>query len=220
MLIPAGFMAYARIFHPAYLSSEAASPIEVRWADVAHANGRMSHPAMEWASITGDWCFLTSGGQTGIWDRPPAMGQLPIRQVRSLIGALRLFTRTPDHCWFGVWNGRWGGQCPIPAIQAGVAFATPLREMKLLTGPLSALTELTDASGDHAYASVWWPDDRAWCVATDVDLLTTYVGGSRECIETLVRCPDMEAYEVPYDQGITWDSDALNPLPSGGPNVP
>ena len=26
--------------------------------------------------------------------------------------------------------------------------------------------------------SIWWPEDRAWCVATDIDLFDTYVGGS------------------------------------------
>ena len=38
--------------------------------------------------------------------------------------------------------------------------------------------------------NIWWPEDHAWCVATDIDLFDTYVGGSRECIKAILSDPD------------------------------
>src|ERR1700709_692727 len=46
----AGFEGYARVFHPA---GGGDGPGPVGWQDVAAANGRAAHPAMQWPSITG-----------------------------------------------------------------------------------------------------------------------------------------------------------------------
>lgn len=56
-----------------------------------------------------------------------------------------------------------------------------------------------------------WPDDRSWCVATDIDQDTTYVGGSSRLVDDLVRCDSLEVHEVRADDGITEDSDRINP---------
>ena len=60
---------------------------------------------------------------------------------------------------------------------------------------------------------MWWPDDRAWCVGTDVDLMTTYIGASTRCVEDLQSQPNLEILAVSADQRVTWDSDIINPLP-------
>jgi hypothetical protein len=54
----------------------------------------------------------------------------------------------------------------------------------------------------------------SWCVATDVDLMSTYVGGSRACVDAIVSCPELQAFEVSPDQSPSWDSDAVNPTPA------
>ena len=41
-------------------------------------------------------------------------------------------------------------------------------------------------------ANLWWPADRAWCVVTDIDLTSTYVGGSAVCIAELRATPGLE----------------------------
>lgn len=51
----------------------------------------------------------------------------------------------------------------------------------------------------HQAPSIWWPDDRAWCVATEVDGYSTYVGGSTECIEALIASERIEAIVVTPD---------------------
>ena len=44
-LMPNGFAAYARIFHPAYLTRDEERP--VRWSTVASWTGRTVHPLMQ-----------------------------------------------------------------------------------------------------------------------------------------------------------------------------
>jgi hypothetical protein len=41
--------------------------------------------------------------------------------------------------------------------------------------------------------NLWWPDDRSWCVATEVDFSWTYVGGSHALIERVLADPALEA---------------------------
>jgi len=59
----------------------------------------------------------------------------------------------------------------------------------------------------------WWPQDRAWFVATDIDLMSTYIGSSRDCARALRACPALEAVDTAAANSVTWDSDDINPLP-------
>ena len=56
----------------------------------------------------------------------------------------------------------------------------------LFQGPLDGVMAFLDRRGTPFWEdspNVWWPEDRAWYVATDIDLYDTYVGGSGECIQ-------------------------------------
>ena len=86
-----------------------------------------------------------------------------------------------------------------------------------MRGPVGlAATNLADEPAEQS-ANLWWPDDRAWFVATDIDLMTTYVGGSAACIADLLAADGLEAAVVPADQRVTWDADTVNPLPADAP---
>ncbi|MEU4835005.1 hypothetical protein [Streptosporangium sp. NPDC023615] len=234
-LVPPVFGAYARVFHPARRTVEGAGRTEgsgkaegsgrtgdaegaeqeVTWTEVARANGRTPHPAMQWPSITGSWRFLREDGQPGIWDDLPAVGSLPMRQAARLVHLLSAYTTTPERCWFAVWEGF--GDLGLP-VGSGIArVEMPARSMLLLTGPLrAATTSLAATPWCDQRAGLWWPHDRAWCVATDVDLMTTYVGGGEACVAALVADEELEAMEVGSDQRLTWDSDPANPVPPTG----
>jgi len=62
-------------------------------------------------------------------------------------------------------------------------------------------------------ASLWWPEDRAWFVATEIDLNSTYVGGSTSTIEALLASPGLEAFPVTPNDPTDWTSDSINPAP-------
>lgn len=219
-LLPPVFAAYARVFHPAVrypedeelFGMDSDEPDEdVTWADVAAFNGRTAHPAMEWASITGSWGFRGNDDQPGIWNDAPAEGHLPVSVGERMAAVLSRFTTTPEECWFGLWDGFGPGPADGPRL------VLPARGYLLVRGPVGlAATNFADEPAEQS-ANLWWPEDRAWFVATDIDLMTTYVGGSAACIADLVSAAGLEAAVVPVDQRVTWDADTVNPLPADGP---
>ncbi|MEA3218698.1 MAG: hypothetical protein QOJ19_4854, partial [Acidimicrobiia bacterium] len=58
--------------------------------------------------------------------------------------------------------------------------------------------------------NLWWPDDRAWIVATEVDFAWTYVGGSSELIEELLNEARLEALPALLTDKPFFYSDVLN----------
>jgi hypothetical protein len=113
-----------------------------------------------------------------------------------------------------------------PEILDAPRVSIPGRDYILFAGPLGAAGELGWRSGELLSAaypdlgfdpdqfdpqspSIFWPEDRAWCVATEIDLDSTYVGGSRQLIEALLGDPRFEA----------WPAELDDPVHSGGDDV-
>jgi hypothetical protein len=102
---------------------------------------------------------------------------------------------------------------PTQAVLAIPALEIPNRRLLLFTGPITAVaTSLCESYFQSP--SIWWPDDRTWCVETEVDGMSTYVGGASECIAELVAHNDLEAMTVEPSDGVMWASDQLNPPPT------
>jgi hypothetical protein len=206
-VVPATFEAHARVCHPAS-RDKGDDTAEVRWTEVARANGRVMHPAAEWGSITGSWEHLS---QAPLWDHPPLTGELPSAVATRMAAVLAEHTGTPERCWFAVWEGFAGF---APEWESAPRFEVPGRRMLLLTGPITAAgVSLAAEPWISRSANLWWPDDHAWCVGTDIDLMTTYVGASASCVQALQADPTLEVVPVSADQRIIWDSDTINPLP-------
>ena len=51
---------------------------------------------------------------------------------------------------------------------------------------------MANASFDRS-PNLWWPDDHAWFVATEVDDAWTYVGGSNDAIAVVLEDDGLEA---------------------------
>jgi hypothetical protein len=210
-LVPASFAAFARVFHPAMRRDGDDWP-SVPWSAVADANGRTAHPAMEWIGITGDWRYLHGDSQPGTWDLEPAEGSLPLAEAAVLAKVLARFTSRAARCWFAVWEGSGAAAWPT---DTAAKVMMPHRQMGLFEGPLEGITTSFDDPPFDQRANLWWPDDRQWCVATEVDLMTTYVGASPECIQVVVDSDGLEARQVLVHQKLAWDSDTVNPAPTG-----
>jgi hypothetical protein len=205
-LVPAVFAAYARVFHPAarYAGLE---DVDVSWTEVAAANGTVVHPAMEWGSVTGALEYFEEADQSPLWDGAPARGHLPERVAVRLAAVLARHTTTPQDCWFGVWAG-------TPALAAEApTLVLPGREHWLLRGPVELAVANLAPEPHEQSANLWWPADRAWFVATDIDLVTTYVGGSAACIQDLLDAPGLEVAPAEPGQRTSWDADTVNPPP-------
>jgi hypothetical protein len=39
---------------------------------------------------------------------------------------------------------------------------------------------------------LWWPDDHAWCVASELDIYSTYVAATPSAVDELIEHPALE----------------------------
>jgi len=207
-LVPPVFEAYARVFHPAarYVGDE---DVDVPWSAVAVANGMTAHPAMEWASITGSVDYLEEADQPGTWNQAPAQGHLAEHVARRMVDVLRTHTTTPDDCYIGVDESLVVVPEHAPLLPLGGTSGSVL----VVRGPVDLAAVSVVQEPFNQSPSVWWPADRAWYVATNLDLVTTYVGGTAACIADLLAVRELESARVAPDQRVSSDADEINPPP-------
>jgi hypothetical protein len=85
-------------------------------------------------------------------------------------------------------------QDPVPdAVRNGPKVELPHREYLLYTGPVDAAVGGAGPAYATQSANLWWPQDRAWCVASEIDLAWTYVGGPAALIGQLIADERIEA---------------------------
>jgi hypothetical protein len=211
-LVPPVFEAHARVLHPAvrYVGLD---DVHVPWAEVARANATTVHPAAQWGALTGSTDFYAEDNQSPLWDDAPAMGHLPEHVAATLAAVLRRHTTTPGDCWFALSvavSRHAGGDPAVPTLAAGG------RAFWLVRGPVeTAAANLLPEPASQS-ANAWWPADRAWFVATDIDQVSTYVGGSAACVADLLASgpgAGLEVLAVPASQRTTEDADTVNPEP-------
>jgi hypothetical protein len=175
----------------------------------------------------------------------PDTGHLGAELCASLYTSLATWTARSEVCWMGVWVGwgslgyprsmtllRFGRQAEAeddrsPSLERQLTeiaervgqaarFEHPGRTYLLARGPSSAICQL----GRPPLAitpSLVWPDDRAWCVATDIDFDSTLVGCSDTCAAALVTDERLEAVSVPSDGRLDIEGDELNPRTEEAP---
>ncbi len=86
---------------------------------------------------------------------------------------------------------------PIPR------FSMPHRDYYLLTGRVTAVTGLRYPDDDGwRNPDLFWPEDRRWFVATDVDFWSLYVGGQNSFIRELADSVTTPTEIVGYDLGL------------------
>jgi len=236
--LPDSFPAYARIFHPFYLDNDEALDNDegqpVGWSTVAGWNGATVHPLMQIENVA-----KAPFPHCLDWGELPEVGSLPVAESTALAGALRDFTATPDRCYLGYWEGNgyfpggtirylghepgllssiedlvqyiWGKLRPAPDPVAGVPrLAGQNRDYLLYSGSLDVVPSLSRYPPWGQSPNLWWPEDRAWCVATEVDGYDTYVGGSEACIEGILGCPELEALPFSIEDRIDGGADMVN----------
>lgn len=214
-VIPAGFDAYARVLHPL-----ADGP---RWEAVAPeyletGEGRYRHPFPDAVSeVEGDlgesgvdllakvlgaatatsqachyalwagWGELNPGAVTVASSSRGLLGGLRARReqkamedtIRTAQAAVTAFV---EACPVQPW---WGG-----------------RDMLLFDGPIEAVVSIGASApiDGQIYRrrgpQWWWPEDRAWFVATEIDYPWTYVAGPAALIHEIVEDTGLEARPV------------------------
>ncbi len=66
---------------------------------------------------------------------------------------------------------------------------------------------------DPQSPSLLWPQDRSWCLATEIDFDSTLVAGSQDLVETILAAPGLEAWPVQEADDLTASADLLNAAP-------
>ncbi|GAA1623586.1 hypothetical protein [Georgenia ruanii] len=228
--VPDAYPAYARILHP--VDSRDGRPPQT-WARVAEVTGRRPHPTVQWHSLIGTTDPWTR--ETDDWpDGDPQQGNLALPPLLALCDVLAARTTTPEDCYFALWEG-WGqlsggrawlrltsdgsrGVEPPPLLtpreKAAPRLHLPGRDYYLLRGPLSAMADLAQYDGPEMCwtqsPNLFWPADRAWCVATEIDFDSTLVGGTPEAIAAVLAAPALEAWRVEPGDSLQSDADVIN----------
>ena len=224
VVVPAGFEAYARVLHPAETPDNGGRL--VRWADVAAWSGMPLREDAQFHSIALPPTTAPSGpppyGSQG-----PHEGSLYRPDAEVLAAMSRNWTATPEDCWFCVWDGfGWDGAStvarltetgrppeiieeprgdPVPVpVREGPRVHLPHRDYLLYTGPAEAVATLAGLDGTWGQVpNIWWPADRAWCVASEIDLQWTYVGGPRGLIDAILADDRIEALPATPDDPVS-----------------
>jgi len=211
-IIPGEYPAYARILHPAFDDNGEHVP----WRVIAERHGVELLALSHWEDIDPDFA--------GSSPPAPEEGTLAREPLTALLSLLANTTTTPDDCWFAVWHGYGDFYAqsstvlyastdanfsppepdPLPRLDVSTlpTLHTPHREYYVFRGALTQVFEVQRAgrrSPDWASGTgpnLWWPNDRAWFVASEIDLPSTYVGGSHLLIDTILDDPALEAFEV------------------------
>ncbi len=221
-IVPGRFAAYGRILHPLDGGE--------RWADVAKATGRVLHPEVQFQGVAtpvGEPVPPAQWEVRGRW-RCPSTGTMPTDARKELAGVLARFTTTPNRIWFGLWTGYGNLHPPRGAARllsrSGDALSEsthpdphpeperlevrpgrptlelPSRSYIVYSGSLDEL-----AGWPWDGPNLWWPDDRAWFVATEIDFVSTYVGGSEEAVDALLKASDLEVLPARITDSINRD---------------
>jgi hypothetical protein len=196
-LVPDAFESYARILHPAYRRLEDGREEAVTWATVASWTGGVADPRMQFESIAD---LGTDPNTQPDWGRRPEVGEELTGLQEPLVRVMAELTTTPEVCWICLWEG-FGGLDLIPGFDDLARVRSPGRRYLLFRGPIHVMTATTNDRdlGWPDYPQLWWPDDRAWCVATDIDLDSTFVGASEEGVASLLAEPRLEVVPAAID---------------------
>ncbi|WP_207936013.1 hypothetical protein [Actinomadura sp. KC216] len=233
-LLPGRFDAYARILHPA--DSPHGEPVP--WREVARWTGRAMHPGVQFKALARP--ARGAGQGPPPWDEPPERGELFQPMLSALCAVLARHTGTPDRCRFCLWDGwSWIADAAssmvlleslpdtrpdasgpgrevaatAPAFDEVPRVRLPWRDYVMFEGPLAAAMDLGQRTAGFFFPqspNLFWPADRSWCVATDVDFDSTYAGGPAGLIDELLGDPALEAVGVKPTDPIDEDSDQIN----------
>jgi hypothetical protein len=182
-LVPPIYEKYVRVLNPASGPGGEGLP----WRDFFERIGNVREAGVS------EWYVPNEEGHIV---GAPGSGYMDEALAPRLISGL--FSRSDAPTWFALWDGYGGIRAP-----AGTAtFSLPGREYWLCSGPLWAAGDFARLSGWSLSDSfwqppnMWWPPDHGWFVHTEVDAISTFVGGSRAVIEEILGDDALETHEV------------------------
>jgi hypothetical protein len=191
-LVPGGYEAYARLVHPPQSGPRVGTlPIAERRFLIDILRAETTTPARCW------FCVAETRGldDQGVAERV----RLPSGGPRYLLhaGPIEMALASPPEKTVRL------------VIKKDATLAEIGEDLKAQAGPQygflfpkdATAAELAEALNGASWSvlaeqspGLWWPDDRAWFVATGGDLTSSYVGGSRRLVDRLKAEPKLQAF--------------------------
>jgi hypothetical protein len=193
-LVPADYPAHARVLHRASTRTQ-----DVRWADIAARTGQRLTAETSYGEVTGWHPDAEHQSPPDPW-LEPERGSLRPDECAAVAEVLARNTDTPDDCRFCIWEGYGWAELTRKAEGAPLV-ALEHRKCVLFRGPVSAATAFRSEPWFQS-PTLWWPKDRAWCVASELDIYSTYVAATTSALRALVDHPALEVLECTPDQDI------------------
>jgi len=234
-IVPSGYPAYARVLHPARRTESDPvmtwRDVDVPWREVADWSGRTYHPLMQFGAVSTPAAGTT---EPSPFDQEPSTGRLFPDECHALFSVLAERTTTPDSCWLGIWEG-WGTfgyprsmsfigpEDPevrrmsaelveiAERVRRAPRFEHPGRSYLLAKSTCEVICEIGRPPLDVT-PSLVWPEDRAWCVGSEIDFDSTLVAASEECVTALIAEDGLEVVRVESKDRLDIEGDVLNSL--------
>lgn len=223
-LVPTGYDAYVRVFHHV---DEPDGEIWVRrrWSEIAERSGRRMHPAVQFER------FASPHRPSGELDQDEATALVAVLRACTSpperywmaiwegYAELSPGGSAMNVMWEPGLRGRLrrlmsGTRRSIPieppdGLTAAPKVTLPARAYYLYRAPIDVLPRFEFHAGHLLPPNMWWPDDKSWFVATEIDFDSTLVGCSRDCASALLAS-DLEALEVSPDTRLDLGGDTVN----------
>ena len=239
-VVPAGFDAYVRILHPvdtvgtelvrwrdvAAATGRVVHPL-VQWWRLIDAREPFDPRSERWDG---------GGPETGALDEPDAGVLVELLAGHTSTPDVAYFALwegsghfNGDRVTYGVNEGwRYGRRFsggrrrrsqPVPVttlaerLVAGPRLRHPGRDYVMLTGSLTEASSIAEPVGSLPWplsGNLVWPEDRAWCIGTEVDLDSTLVGCTRAAAADILSCEELEAFPIGPAESLQYDADPIN----------
>jgi hypothetical protein len=134
----------------------------------------------------------------------PEVGDLDPEPLAALCDILARHTATPTACWFGVWDGH-GWLHPGSGIVA-VFTRTEAAEESDGAGippPAEQVVPVMGLTWEEPLPAMPLFELHAWCVATDVDLRSTYIAVTPALADELLSDGRLETWPVRLDDPLS-----------------
>lgn len=92
---------------------------------------------------------------------------------------------------------------PKPEPSPAPTLHLPNRSHYLLSPPIQGIDGSISEAPFSQSPDLWWPENRAWCVAIEIDFAWTVVGGDSARVKALIDDPELEVPVTQVDHAIT-----------------
>lgn len=197
---------------------------------------------MQWHAIVGSPDYLDMRGS--LWDGAnPCRGELAHSALAVLCDRLAGDPQNEPDCYFCLWEG-YGGLDTYGWLETTLApyskvavrdrhiftsdelsrsrLHLPGRDYVVLAGPLRNALRI-GSFGVESFSpqspNLFWPANRTWCVASEIDFDSTLVGGPVRLIDAILHTPELDAWPVTADDSLAYDADEINRVALGIPDA-